>query len=243
MSRDKKLAVVTGANRGIGAETARLLAAEGMFVVLACRHQAAAERAAASIRALGGEAEGLRVDVGHTESIAILGRHLRENHGRLDVLVNNAAIFPEKKTHRFADMDGTALAVDPEDVLETLRVNSVAPLVLCQQLLPLMREGGYGRVVNVSSGMGQLSGMGPAWPGYRMSKTALNALTRILAAETRDENIKINAVCPGWVQTDMGGPDALRSPVEAAAGIVWAATLPDDGPSGGFFRDGQPLEW
>ena len=107
----------------------------------------------------------------------------------------------------------------------------------------MMIAGGYGRVVNVSSGMGSLSDMGGRSLGYKASKTALNALTRVLAGEVKGEGIKVNAVCPGWVRTDMGGPSASRSLEQGASGIVWAATLPEDGPSGGFFRDGKPLDW
>jgi NAD(P)-dependent dehydrogenase (short-subunit alcohol dehydrogenase family) len=114
---------------------------------------------------------------------------------------------------------------------------------MCQAFLPLMKKNDYGRVVNVSSGMGQLNDMGGAWPAYRISKTALNALTRIFAAELAGTNVKVNSVCPGWVRTAMGGRSATRSLQEGAAGIVWAATIEDDGPTGGFFRDGERIEW
>ncbi len=126
---------------------------------------------------------------------------------------------------------------------ETFETNTLGPLFVAIALVPLMRRNDYGRIVNVSSGMGQLSDMDGGYPGYRISKTALNAVTVILARELEDTNIKVNAVCPGWVRTDMGGASATRSPEEGADTIVWLATLPDDGPSGGFFRDRRPIDW
>jgi NAD(P)-dependent dehydrogenase (short-subunit alcohol dehydrogenase family) len=122
-----------------------------------------------------------------------------------------------------------------------METNTLGVVQVCQTLIPLMD--GRGRVVNVSSGMGQLSEMNGCCPGYRLSKTALNAVTRILADELRETGLKVNSVCPGWVRTEMGGPEATLSVEEGARGIVWAATLPDDGPSGGFFRRGEPIAW
>ena len=126
---------------------------------------------------------------------------------------------------------------------ETLETNSFGPFVLCQKFAPLMKKHHYGRIVNLSSGMGQLSEMNSGWPAYRMSKSALNAVTRIFADEYGDAGVLVNSVCPGWVRTDMGGPGAERMPEDAAKGIVWAATLPDDGPTGEFFRDGESIAW
>ena len=123
----------------------------------------------------------------------------------------------------------------------TFETNTLGPLMVSQALIPLMQ--GSGRVVNVSSGMGQLAEMNGGYPGYRLSKAALNALTRILADELEDTSVKVNSVCPGWVKTDMGGPDAPRTPEQGVQTIVWLATLPDDGPTGGFFRDKQPIPW
>ena len=122
-----------------------------------------------------------------------------------------------------------------------LATNLIGPFLLCQTLIPLMQ--GRGRVVNVSSGMGQLSEMGGGFPAYRMSKAGLNALTRIFARELEGTGVKVNAVCPGWVRTDMGGAGAARSVEEGVATTVWLATLPDDGPSGGLFRDRKPIPW
>jgi len=126
---------------------------------------------------------------------------------------------------------------------DTLETNLIGPLLLAQVLVPLMKRNGYGRIVNVSSGQGQLSDMGVGTPAYRVSKTALNALTRTLAAELKGSGILVNSMCPGWVRTDMGGAGAPRTVEQGADTAVWLATLPDDGPSGGFFRDRRPIPW
>jgi NAD(P)-dependent dehydrogenase (short-subunit alcohol dehydrogenase family) len=157
-----------------------------------------------------------------------------ERHGRLDVLVNNAAI----------DYDTWQSAIDADlaVVREAAETNLYGPWLMVQQFLPLLRASEHPRIVNVSSEAASLAGMGGGTPAYTASKVALNALTRMLAAELRRDHVLVNAVCPGWVATDMGGPGGR--PVEAgAASVVWAATLPDSGPAGGFFRDGQPLPW
>ena len=161
-------------------------------------------------------------------------------YSRLDVLVNNAGVFLDPMPPE----DPSASSVFRADIATvrySMETNAYGPLRLCQALIPLMR--GRGRVVNVSSGMGQLSEMNGCCPGYRFSKAAINVLTRILADELRDTRIKVNSVCPGWVRTEMGGPNADRSVEEGADTIVWLATLPDDGPSGGFFRDRKPIPW
>jgi NAD(P)-dependent dehydrogenase (short-subunit alcohol dehydrogenase family) len=160
--------------------------------------------------------------------------------GRVDVLVNNAGVIKDPSR---ADLRASDSASDTplEAVQNVLAVNFYGPLMLSQALIPLMQ--GRGRVVNVSSGLGQLAEMGGGHLGYRVSKTALNALTRILAEELKDTQIKVNSVCPGWVRTDMGGASAARSVEQGVETIVWLATLPDDGPSGGFFRDKQQIPW
>ena len=163
---------------------------------------------------------------------------MRDTFGRLDVLINNAGIFPDPTPGKGQD---SVFDARLETVRRGLETNTVAPLRLCQILIPLMQ--GKGRVVNVSSGMGQLSEMNGCCPGYRLSKTALNAVTRIFAEEMRQTGVKVNSVCPGWVRTDMGGPGANLSVEEGTAGILWAATLPEDGPSGGFFRNCEPIPW
>jgi NAD(P)-dependent dehydrogenase (short-subunit alcohol dehydrogenase family) len=232
---NSKIACITGANRGLGLETARQLAQLGHQVILTCRDEDDGHAAIEQLASQGLKVEFQRMDVSDTATIDTMKKYIEETFARLDILVNNAGIY--------IDRDQMALEVDEDIVRKTLDVNFYGPLRTCQAFMPLMLAGGFGRVVNVSSGMGALSDMGGRMLGYRASKTALNALTRVLAGEVKADNIKVNAVCPGWVRTDMGGPNASRSLEQGASGIVWAATLPDDGPTGGFFRDGKPLDW
>lgn len=234
------IALITGASRGLGRAVADKLAREGFRVLLVGRKAVELDLAAAELIAHGRSAHTFVADVNNPADVAALANWVQQEFGQLDVLVNNAGVFLEP--HDFSNpAGGSALAVDPDDVLATFAINALAPLRLVQALAPRLSDGA--RIVNVSSGMGQLADMGGLWPGYRMSKTALNALTRILAAELAPRGIKVNAVCPGWCRTDMGGEGADRTPEQGAASIAWAAMLPDDGPSGGFFRDGQALEW
>jgi NAD(P)-dependent dehydrogenase (short-subunit alcohol dehydrogenase family) len=223
------VSLVTGGNRGIGREVCRQLAAQGHDVVLTAR---SADAAASAARAV--DAEPLQLDVTDPASVAAAVRWVGDHHGRLDVLVNNAAITYDT-WQRAADAD---LAV----VREAAETNLYGPWLLVQEFLPLLRASGHARIVNVSSEAASLASMGAGTPAYNASKVALNALTRMLAAELRGDGILVNAICPGWVATDMGGPGG-RPVAEGAAGIVWAATLPDSGPTGGFFRDGHPLPW
>jgi NAD(P)-dependent dehydrogenase (short-subunit alcohol dehydrogenase family) len=230
---DTRVAVVTGANRGIGLESAKQLAERGLTVILTGRDPARADQAAA---ALGGNVLSHQLDVTDRQSIERLASFLGERFGRLDVLVNNAGVVRERYA---AGVFDTA----PEVLRETFETNTLGAYQCCQLLVPLMLDGGYGRVVNVSSGMGQLSEMGPKMPGYRMSKAALNALTRLFARELEGTGVKVNAVCPGWVSTALGGPEAPRPVEDSVDTIVWLATLRDDGPSGGFFRDCKAIAW
>jgi NAD(P)-dependent dehydrogenase (short-subunit alcohol dehydrogenase family) len=229
-----RIAVVTGANRGLGLETCRQLADLGLTVVLTSRDSRTGEAAAASMRAVKRDVRYHPLDVTDPRSIERLAGFIEREFGRLDVLVNNAGVFLDP-------LDTSVLRADLDIVRRSMETNVYGPLLLCQALVPLMQ--GRGRIVNLSSGMGQLAEMNGCCPGYRFSKTALNALTRILADELRDTRIKVNSLCPGWVRTDMGGPNAERPVEEGADTIVWLATLPDDGPSGGFFRDRQPIPW
>ena len=235
MNSLQRVAVITGGNRGLGLETGRQLAARGYHVILTSRDAANGERAAATLRQGNRDVSPFRLDVTSTEDIARLAHFLTATVGRVDVLVNNAAIY--------LDEGRDVLDVEMDVYRETWETNVYAPLLLCQTLVPLMVRQRYGRVVNVSSGSGQMTDMASDTPAYRLSKAALNALTLMVSDSVRGTGVLVNAVCPGWVRTDMGGPHAPRSVEQGADTIIWLATLPDDGPSGGFFRDRQPIPW
>ncbi len=223
------MAFVSGANRGIGRETARQLAARGYDVLVTARDEAKAGEAA---EAIGGRP--LQLDVADPASIERAAAAVREDPGALDVLVNNAGIG--------SDFGVSGVEPDFDAIQRALETNFFGAYRLTVALLPLLRESEHPRVVNVSSGMGGVAEMGGWSPGYRVSKAALNAMTRILSTELEDAGVKVNSACPGFVDTDMGGPlGAHKSVEDGAAGVVWLATLPDDGPSGGFFRDGKPV--
>ena len=228
--------VVTGANRGIGLEVARQLAARGDTVVVGARDLDAGRGAAAPLVAAGGDVRARRLDVTDQASINAIAAELAggDGSGRLDVLVNNAAIH--------YDTWQNAAGADLGVVAEALDTNLLGAWRCSNAFLPLLRASGHGRIVNVSSEGGSLTSMGGGIPAYRVSKVGLNALTRMLAAELRSDGVLVNSVCPGWVATDMGGPGG-RPVAEGAASVVWAVDLPDDGPTGGFFRDGQALPW
>ena len=231
-----RVAVVTGANRGIGREVAAQLAAAGDTVVLTARDHRKAQDAADALAGLGvgGAVVAHQLEVTHRAGAAALAEFVGERFGRLDVLVNNAAIH--------YDTQQTAAAADLTIVRQALETNLLGAWQVTQALLPLLRGSGHGRIVNVSSEGGSLTNMGGGIPAYRASKAALNALTRMLAAELRSDGILVNSVCPGWVATDMGGPGG-RPVHDGAASIMWVIDLPDAGPTGGFYRDGRPLPW
>jgi NAD(P)-dependent dehydrogenase (short-subunit alcohol dehydrogenase family) len=228
------VAAVTGANRGIGLEVVRQLARDGYLAILGARDADRGVAAAESLRAEGLDVEPRQLDVSDPDSVAAFGAAVERDHDRLDVLVNNAAIdYDTWQRGSDADLDV---------VREAMETNLLGAWRTTQACLPLLRRSGSARIVNVSSGAGALTDMGGGTPAYRVSKTALNALTRILAAELRGDGILVNSVCPGWVATDMGGPGGR--PVEAgAASVMWAVRLDDDGPTGGFFRDGRRIDW
>lgn len=231
----ERVAVVTGANRGIGFEVCRQLARKGVRVILTARDEAKAREAAGRLRSEGLEVEPRSLDVTSAESVRGFGRALREGPGRADILVNNAGIFIDGAT--------PALQADVDVMRRTLETNVYGPWLLCQQIIPLMLQHGFGRIVNLSSGMGQLSDMNGGYAGYRLSKAGINVMTRALADELKGTNVLINSVCPGWVRTDMGGKEAPRSIEQGADTPVFLATLPDGGPSGGFFRDRKAIPW
>jgi NAD(P)-dependent dehydrogenase (short-subunit alcohol dehydrogenase family) len=230
-----RVALITGANRGLGFETSRQLLDKGLRVVLSGRDEGALERAVAKLSAGAERAMAVRMDVTDAASITRARRLIDERFGLVDVLVNNAAVLEcESKD---------ALSIPADAYRRTFETNVFGVIEACREFAAPMAKAGYGRIVNVSSRAGQLATMSTYAPAYSMSKTALNALTRILAHTYRDRGVLVNAVDPGWVRTDMGGPSAPRSPREGADTIVWLATLPDDGPSGGYFHDRRAIEW
>lgn len=231
-----RIALVTGAGRGLGREVARQLVARGDTVLLGIRDRRRGDAAAAALSGSPGQGRALPLllDVADGDSVTAAAAAVARDHGRLDVLVNNAAID--------YDTDEGAATADLDRVRRDLDTNLFGAWATTQAFLPLLRRSRHGRIVNVSSGAGALTDMGGGIPAYRVSKAALNALTRMLAAELRRDRVLVNSVCPGWVATDMGGPGG-RPVTAGAAGIVWAATLPDHGPTGGFFRDRRPIPW
>jgi NAD(P)-dependent dehydrogenase (short-subunit alcohol dehydrogenase family) len=231
-----RVALVTGANRGLGFEAARQLLTKGLVVVLAGRNAAAVERARRTLRDEDQRrAITVQIDVTSVETITAAQRALIEQVGSVDVLVNNAAVL-------LGESDGV-LSIPADDYRRTFETNLFGVIEVCRAFVPGMARAGYGRVVNVSSGAGQLATMSSYAPAYSMSKAALNAFTRILADTYRSRGVLANVVDPGWVRTDMGGPSAPRSPQQGADTIVWLATLPDSGPTGGFFHDRRAIEW
>ncbi len=228
-----RTALVTGANRGIGLEVCRQLASAGHSVVLAARDPSRGEQAARALRDQGLEVRVERLDVADESSVRACARRLAADGVEVDVLVNNASTYPQTPV----------LELSTSELDEVLRTNLHASLWTCQAFLPGMLARGFGRVVNVSSGYGSFAdGLSSSPPAYGIAKVALNALTVVLARAMRGD-VKINCVDPGWVRTRMGGPHASRSVEEGAAGVVWLATLPRDGPNGEFFHDRRRTDW
>lgn len=242
-SKAGTVALVTGANRGIGFEIASRLSQRGMTVILGVRSAEKGEAACQHLAESGGESRWVRIDVTDSATMRSAVTQIRDRYGRLDVLVNNAGI----------QIDGRAniLELGFSVMDTTMGTNAFGPLLLSQACIPLMRAHGYGRIVNISSTLGSFSDMtdtdthsqGGDTPAYRLSKTLLNGITVLLAKELAGTNILVNAVCPGWTRTDLGGNQAPQSPAEAAETPVWLATLPDGGPSGRFFKDKKPIPW
>ena len=232
MAENGSVALVSGGNRGIGLEIVRQLAERGITTILGSRDE---EKGRAAAAELSGNVVVHQLDVSDEKSVGRLASFVEEEFGRLEILVNNAAISN--------DNGQRGVDADLNRVRAALEANLLGAWRLCEVAIPLMRRHGYGRIVNISTGLAALEDMGGGSPGYRVSKTGLNALTRILASELRGSGIFVNSVEPGWVQTDMGGFRAPRPVEEGAEGAVWAATLSNNGPTGGFFRDRRPVPW
>lgn len=242
-SISSRVALVTGASRGIGFEVARQLGQHGMVVLVSAREQAKAEVAAQQLAAEGVAAQAIVLDVTDAASVQQAAAEIEQQFGHLDVLVNNAAAF--------VDWNETATTANIDDAHTVLETNLFGAWRAIQGFLPLLRKSKHGRIVNVSSGAGShgeeqfglTTGKGNV-ASYGISKAALNALTTKFAAELEGSGILVNAACPGFTATAPGMEAMGARPIpEGAASIVWAATIPDDGPNGGFFRDGRPLPW
>jgi NAD(P)-dependent dehydrogenase (short-subunit alcohol dehydrogenase family) len=236
---DARVALVTGGNRGLGLEIVRQLAQKGLKTVLASRDAVKGRTAAEQLAGAGVQTAIVALDVNDQASIDTAVAEIVRLNGRLDVLVNNAGISLDGSRATVAGV----LEVSPDIARQTYETNVLGPMRLIQAVAPHMRAQRYGRIVNVSSRMGQLSGMGARSPGYRMSKAAVNALTLVAAAELGSDRIKVNAMHPGWVRTDMGGSSAPVSVQDGADTAVWLATLPDDGPTGQFFEKRKAIAW
>lgn len=234
MNPDRHVAIVTGGNRGIGHEICKELSRAGCYVVLTSRNEEEGRRAVAKLDHHDNVAY-RRLDVTDSKDIASLRDWILKTYGRVDILINNAGVYLDEGVSVFD--------VDENIMQDTIAVNFYGAFHMCRAFVPIMRQNGYGRIVNVSSGYGAMSEMGGYVAAYRISKAALNALTLIMANELRDGNIKVNAVCPGWVRTDMGGGMAPLSPEAAARDIVHFALVDSKGPTGSFFRYKNPIQW
>jgi NAD(P)-dependent dehydrogenase (short-subunit alcohol dehydrogenase family) len=240
---DKRVALVTGGNRGIGYAIGRNLAQRGITVILGVRDPNKGATACSRLQSEDLDVAFELLDVTDEGSLQTAVKHIQAQFDRLDILVNNAGIL--------IDSVENALDVSQGTIEKTLQTNVVGPLMLCQNCIALMKVRGYGRIVNMSSTLGSLSEMvdpdsayaGVGTPAYRLSKTALNAITTLIAKEVRDDNILVNSACPGWVRTDIGGDRAPLTPEQGADTPVWLATLPDGGPTGGFFRERTRIPW
>lgn len=230
-----KLAVVTGANKGIGFEICRELAKNGVEVILTARNEDKGKQAEQDLKEQGLNVVFYKMDITDENSIKGLADFIENKYGKLDILINNAGIFK--------DYEGGVLQGDINNIKETMDTNFYGALLVSRYLVPLMQKQNYGRVINISSGMGQLSDMGGGSIGYRISKTALNAMTKILANEVKNNNILVNTMCPGWVKTDMGGANAHRTVEQGADTAVWLAISDENDQTGKFFRDRKEISW
>ena len=243
LKHDKRVALVTGGNRGIGYAISRSLAQQGITVILGVRNPNKGAKACSRLQGEDLDVNFELLDVSDEDSLKTAVNHIQAQYERLDILVNNAGIL--------IDSAENVLDVSRSTIEKTLQSNVLGPLMLSQNCIALMKAGGYGRIVNISSTLGSLSEMvdpdsayaGVGTPAYRLSKAALNAVTTLVAKEVHEHNILVNSACPGWVRTDLGGDQAPLTPEQGADTPVWLATLPDGGPTGSFYRDRKQIPW
>ncbi|MBI3593604.1 MAG: SDR family oxidoreductase [Nitrospirae bacterium] len=235
MMKNKKIALVTGGNRGIGLEVCRQLASSEVQVILTARSEELGLQAQSNLSRSGFSVDFQRLDVTDISTLNSTFNFISKRYGVLDILINNAGILP--------DGDKSGLNVESETILQVFKTNTLGPLRLSQLFLPLLKKSRAGKIINISSGMGSLNEMAGGYPAYRISKAALNAVTLILSSEMVGLNIAVNSICPGWVKTDMGGRNAARSVEQGATGIVQLALLDKKVPTGKFLRDGQIIAW
>jgi NAD(P)-dependent dehydrogenase (short-subunit alcohol dehydrogenase family) len=230
-----KVALITGAYRGLGYEVAMELLEKGYEVFITARREEEGRKASEKLAKGGGKARFIPLDVTDSASTTKAAKDVAGKVDHLDVLINNAGVFP--------DGDRTILNVSEALMKQSFTTNTVGAVLVSQAFWPLLAKSKNGRIINVSSGLGALGEMGAAAPSYSVSKTALNAVTRQLAAALKDKHISVNSVCPGWVRTEMGGSNAPRSVEEGASGIVWLATEAPADFTGNFVRDGKVIPW
>jgi len=232
---DKKIAAVTGGNRGIGFQICRDIANKDLKVLLTARNSEKGAKSAKILQDEGLDVTFYELDVSSAESIDNFVSRVTKEFSRIDVLVNNAAIIPDSRS--------SGLSVEIQELQVSLETNVYGVIQLSQKIIPLMIKNNYGRIINLSSGMGQFADMGSGYLAYRISKTAVNAITKVLANETDSYNIQINSVDPGWVKTEMGGAGASLSVEEGADTIVWLSTRPDNSPTGMFYKKREIISW
>ena len=229
-----KIAVVTGANRGLGLEICRQLAMKGVKVILSARNEAKGKEAAESLKEEGLDVDFHQLDITGKNSIQLFAEYVKVKYGRVDILINNAGIL--------IDSPDFCTAVDVDKVRETFETNVCGTLSISQELIPLMKKSENGRIINISSRMGAVSSMGKGAPAYRISKAALNALTCTLAIELKDTCITVNAMTPGLMKTTMGGEKAVRSTVQGVDTVIWLA-IGDNMQTGKFFLERKEIAW
>jgi NAD(P)-dependent dehydrogenase (short-subunit alcohol dehydrogenase family) len=230
-----KIALVTGSNKGLGKGVSSLLLKEGCQVIMTSRNFEKGQMVYSELSRNNSKVDYHQLDISNLESIRKAIAYVDSKYGKLDILINNAAIN--------YDQWHNALNADLDECRNTIEVNLFGQWMMIQEAYPLLKRSSSGRIVNVSSGAGALGGEEAGTPAYSISKAALNMLTIKVSHLAKKDRILANSVCPGWVKTDMGGSQAPRSIKEGAESIIWAALLPDDGPTGGFFRDGKRIEW